>query len=376
MNIDAETRLPVRARPDADNAVSAWTGDPLVTIIVTPRERFGVAAESLRSVIEHTDLPYRLVYIDAGSPRHVARDISRLCAENGFSHVRINGYLSPNAARNMGLRLAATRHVVFLDNDVIVSGGWLEALVGCAEETGAEVVAPLTCQREPLHSEIHQAGGEFASDHRAFFAAAPEDHRITDIHVLQGRKVSETRLARGETQCCEFHCALVRRDAFERFGELDEGLLATKEHIDFCMTVWSGGGRVMFEPAAVVTYLFPGRERPLNLSDWPYFALRWSPAWQRQSLEHFRDKWSLHHDPYFGKREKMLSWRLSEGMAKPVVSRVPMIRKSYRLRVAALKALTAVLDRWSDRLVRQHARRARSAASCPEVTGPEMTRQR
>lgn len=348
---------PDRARVSEDS-LSAGGGEPPATIIVTPRERFGVAVESLQSVVDHTSTPYRLIYIDAGSPLGIAAELERLCAAHGFSYIRTADYLSPNAARNLGQRRATTRHVVFLDNDVIVSDGWLDALVRCAEETGAEVVAPLTCQKEPLHTEIHQAGGEFAVDHRAFLAAAPEDRRITDIHVLQGHKLGEVELRRSETQCCEFHCALVRRDVFERYGDLDEKLLATKEHIDFCMTVWAGGGRVMLEPSSIVTYLFPGRERPLTRADWAYFALRWSPAWQRRSLAHFREKWSLHSDPYFEKRQAMLSWRLREGIAKPILARVPLVSKSHRLRTVGANMLVAALNSWSDRLVEKHARGA------------------
>lgn len=327
---------------------------PLATIVVTPRERFGVAVESLLSVVADTNKPYNLVYIDAGSPRAIASQLRHICETNGFHYVRLDHYLSPNASRNLGQRQVATPYTVFLDNDVIVSSGWLDALVSCAQESGADVVAPLTCQRLPLHAEIHQAGGEFASDHRAFFELAPEARRITDIHVKQGQKVAEARLERGETQCCEFHCALVRRDVFERFGELDENLLATKEHIDFCMKVWSGGGRVLFEPAAIVTYLFPSRDRPLNRDDWAFFALRWSPIWQRASLEHFQKKWSLHEDPYFAKRFGMLEWRLSEAIAKPIAKKLPLVARSYRLKTAAVRLLTFVLRRWSDRLVARH----------------------
>ncbi len=356
--MNSQANAIIAERPDVAGRADEGDRQDWVTIIVTPRERFGVAVESLQSVIDHTARPYRLVYIDGAGPDHIGEDLRRLCEAQGFGYIRTEHYLSPNRARNMGVAQADTRYVVFIDNDVIVSPGWLDALVLCAEDTGAEVVAPLTCQKEPLHTEIHQAGGEFADDHRAFLAAPPSDRRITDIHVYQGKKIGDVSLARSETQCCEFHCALVRRDVFDRFGMLDEALLATKEHIDFCMTVWNGGGRVMLEPASVVTYLFPGRTRPLTRADWEYFALRWSPDWQARSLRHFRDKWSLHDDPYFDRRQAMLSWRLSEGIAKPILSRFPLLGRSTRVRTACVKLLTAVLHNWSDRLARRHDRRA------------------
>lgn len=332
------------------------------TIVVTPRERFGVAVESLRSIVEHTDEPYELIYIDGASPKSIAAEVEMICEENHFRYRRYEDYLIPNQARNLGQRQAKTDYVIFVDNDVIVSPGWLSALIACADETSADVVAPLTCQRLPLHDEIHQAGGEFAEDLKTFLVSNADQRRITDVHLLQGRKVADVSLQRGETQCCEFHCALVRRDAFEHFGELDEKLLATKEHIDFCMTVWTGGGRVMFEPTSVVTYLFPSRDRPLTREDWPYFALRWSPVWQQESLDHFQRKWSLYADPYFEKRRGMLHWRHAEGIAKPVLRQMPFIRHSYTAQKIGVDLLTRLIDLWSARLARRQSNGLTTAA--------------
>ena len=336
---------------------------PLVTLIVTPRERFSVCVDSLNSIVSHTVYPHRLIYIDGGTPTHLSSEIAQVCETAGYEHVRMNRFLSPNEARNIGVRMATTDYVVFVDNDVIVSEGWLGALIDCAAETRADVVAPLTCQKLPLHTEIHQAGGLFADDHRKFFSLPPSERRITDIHVAQGQKVAETPLERGEAQCCEFHCALVRRDSFERFGMLDEKLLATKEHIDFCMTVWSQGGLVMFEPKSVVTYLFPSRDRPLQAFDRRYFALRWSPTWQRRSLERFRKKWQLDHDPYFEKRDAILSWRHSEGLAKPIVKKIPFASKSYRLKMFLEKGLSWCFNVWSRSLASQYEKARNSAAA-------------
>ncbi|MEH6410695.1 MAG: glycosyltransferase [Hyphomonas sp.] len=329
------------------------------TIIVTPRERFGVSELSLQRLAELTDGTFELVYIDGGSPRDVAGHLQAICEENGYRYLRHDGYLTPNAARNIGQRMAATEYVVFLDNDVIVSEGWLRALEQCADETGAEVVAPLTCQRFPLHQEIHQAGGQFVANLKAFLDGDEDARRITDIHLMQGQKVSDVKLERGESQCCEFHCALVRASAFERFGDLDENLMATKEHIDFCMTVWTHGGKVMFEPASVVTYLFPNQAHPLTMRDWPYFALRWSPRWQKASLDRFRSKWALDKDPYFETRNGMLDWRLKEGIVKPTVRKIPLVGRSHKGVAAATWILLPIVRGWSHWLAARHARRQR-----------------
>lgn len=331
-----------------------------VTIIVTPRERFSEAIRSLHAISEMTGNPYHLIYIDGNSPRTIAKELREICETHGYRYVRKDHFLTPNQARNMGARLAETSYLVFMDNDVIPSDGWLSALVSCANETGAAVVAPLTCQKEPLHEEVHQAGGEFTEDLEIFLKASPAERRIADVHLLQGEKIKDLELKRQPTQCCEFHCTLVRKDAFVKYGELDENLLATKEHLDFCMTVWTQGGEVIFEPKSIVTYLFPSRSSPLTLEDWPYFALRWSPVWLHQSLDHFQAKWGLSHDPYFDDRRSRVMWRHDIGIAKPLLKRLPLVKKSYRASTIAHRAIISGLEVWSRYMARKQAQRTAS----------------
>ena len=42
--------------------------DPLVTVVVVPRERFGVTSRSLEAIYANTPAPFPLVYVDGGSP--------------------------------------------------------------------------------------------------------------------------------------------------------------------------------------------------------------------------------------------------------------------------------------------------------------------
>lgn len=340
-----------------------------VTVVVTPRERFGVAVESLESIVDATRPGYELVYVDGGSPPEVEASLRSICGRHGFRYLRYECFLSPNQARNAGYRAVRTPYLAFVDNDVIVSEGWLTTLLECAEETGADVMVPLTCQKLPLHTEIHQAGGRFTADVRVFLDQPPAERRVEEVHTLQGERVEEVSLERGETQCCEFHCVLIRKEALDRTQGLDENLLATKEHIDFSLGVWAAGGRVVFEPRSIVTYLFPSRERPITRQDWPFFVLRWSPQWQKHSLDHFMRKWGLTHDPYFKGRDKMLSWRHNIGVAKPVVRSLPVVGRNKVVERYGAGVLTRMLDLWSRSLVRRQRREWERARGLPTPAG-------
>jgi GT2 family glycosyltransferase len=308
--------------------------EPQVTIVVSPRERFSYTRQSLESIYEQTKYPFKLIYVDGGSPENVKTYLEQAAREKGFELIRCDYYLSPNQARNIGLtRVNAlfnsgenrtyprvnSKYVVFVDNDVEVTPGWLGKLVECAEQTSATVVSPLICQGTPVHDIVHCAGGESGvlTDNKGDKVR----RRILEKIYKQGRKVADVRdqLKREETGLAEFHCMMVRTDIFAKIGQLDEGMLNTKEHVDFCMTVVEAGGTVYLEPDSLVTYV-PGP--PLELSDMAFYMLRWSDAWELASLKHLLSKWDLTEDEYFKGRYGRLGWRRHMTLVDPWVMRL------------------------------------------------------
>lgn len=266
------------------------------SIIIVPRERFSAAQKSLDSILENTPSNCQIIYVDGNSPRYVRRYIRKKAETRPITHLKYSGYLSPNRARNIGLREATGEFVAFVDNDVLVNPNWLESLVKCAQDTGASVVGPLTCIGEPLSRMIHSAG--------LFFDVRADDagHQvICQSNPFADRLVTDAshELRRQSCDYVEFHCVLVRRCVFEQTGLLDEKLLNTREHVDFCLTVKKAGGTIFCEPASIATYL---SAPPLGISDMPFFLLRWGDSWERSSLEHFRSKWQFTDDEYFEKR--------------------------------------------------------------------------
>lgn len=326
---------------------------PQITIIVSQRERFSFTRESLESIYENTQLPFSLIYVDGGSPRPIRRYLEEQAQEKGFQLIRTEHYLSPNQARNLGLQQVDSEYLVFIDNDVIVSPGWLNSLLQCIEETKATVVCPLTCIGKPLGETIHLAGGE------AHIFVEPQEtgvkRRVHEKHYFVNRKVAEVRdqLHRQQCEFAEFHCMLVRAEIFGRIGLLDEGLLSTREHIDFCMTVAEAGGTFYCEPASVVTYV-PGLK--FELPELAFFMLRWSDAWEIASLEYFSQKWDLTiKDKYFKKRYKRMGHRRHQGFLKPLLSRLTFEQNPLWLEKMAI-ALEKKLNQYiSDRYTQSQA---------------------
>ncbi|MEO0981933.1 MAG: glycosyltransferase [Pseudomonadota bacterium] len=338
--------------------------EPRTTIVVTPRERFSVARKCLEEIFEHTPDAYELIYVDAGAPAEVAGWLADQAAERGFRYIRVDHYLSPNEARNLALEHITTDYAVFIENDMMVAPGWLEAFVQCADETGAAIVTPLICESEPLHQKVHFAGGSYTDDEDRFFATAHGERTLQD-HMRHHHKMVEDvadELQREDVQAFESHCFLVRRDLFDKIGPFDARMIATRDHFDTSLSVREAGEKIVFEPAAVVTYLYPDSHNPLTEEDRAFFVLRWSPQWQRRSLQHFHDKWGLKVDGPVRRRLRNLGWRHDVGLVAPRVRRIPVIGRS-RILVRAVRAgFAPVMEAIAARAVARDDKRRRSDA--------------
>jgi GT2 family glycosyltransferase len=258
------------------------------TVVVVPRERFSHTRPSLESIRAGTEIPHDLVYVDGGSPESVQAYLEERSRDWGFTRVRAERYLAPNEARNLALARARTPYVAFVDNDVEVQPGWLEALVSSAERTGAWIVGPFVVEGDPGAPTVHHAGGE------AWIETRDGRRQFFEHHRCFGRPLSDARaeLPAGATSLAEFHCMLVRTEVFSRLGPLDEAL-RTREHSDLCMSVVQAGGSIQFEPAACVRYVTAG---PFDASDVPFYFTRWGEEWNLSSLRHFHRKWNLPED--------------------------------------------------------------------------------
>lgn len=316
---------------------------PKVALIVGPRERFSCTQTSLESIYADTDYPFDLIYVDVCTPKPIRQYLEQQAKQRQFQLLHTDYYVSPTQAKNVGLQYVLNqakteyKYVVFIENDVIVKHGWLTKLVECAEATGAAVVGPLTCIGSPAHQVIHNAGG------KSYITTEVKENQtrryIYQSAALTGKAVSEVgdRLHRKKTDYVEFHCMLVRTEVFASTGLFDEGMLATREHIDFCFMVTQMGGEIYSEREAVVTTDTIGIDsNKTGLVDWfgaaqvpdfkwfdlPYFMLRWNDSWDLASLHHIRDKWNLTEDEYFKKRYKKVGARRHELLIKPLVQRL------------------------------------------------------
>jgi GT2 family glycosyltransferase len=266
-----------------------------VTVVAVPRERFSFTQISLENIYKYTDIPFKLIYVDGNSPQPIKRYLAAQSKAKGFRLIRTEKYLSPNQARNLALSEVDTEYVVFIDNDVQVTPGWLRKIVECADETNAWVVGPLYLDGvygQLEKQNIHMAGGCCEFQEKDGKKDLYEQRRFAKNSLPTVSSI----IQRERTELIEFHCVLARTAIFKQIGYFDEKLMSMAEESDFCLTVRNAGGTIYFEPDSIVIYVLPA---PLQWYDLPYFLLRWSDGWNKASLTYFQQKWSLPEDTRF-----------------------------------------------------------------------------
>jgi cellulose synthase/poly-beta-1,6-N-acetylglucosamine synthase-like glycosyltransferase len=273
---------------------------PEVTVVMVPRERYSAILPAIDSLYENTaDVAFRFIYVDGCVPEFIRTEVEKKAAERGFEFIHKDYPIAPNEARNLGCQRADTPYVVFTDNDIIYTKGWLQTLLNTAKEYDAWLVGPTILDGPVDTGHIHAAAGRAGFemiDGKRLYCHYEAANRNDVIHELK----DEIEENRGDTTMLEFHVIMVRRDAFDTIGPLDERLLAYADHDDLVLAVANAGGKVIFEPESVVSYMDPvSNPGMLQDYDMEMFLLRWSDDWNVDAIRHFADKWDMDaEDPW------------------------------------------------------------------------------
>jgi glycosyltransferase involved in cell wall biosynthesis len=191
------------------------------TVVVPTRGRAAyleVTLDSLRR--QRTETPHELLVVDDGATDSTLEVAERL----GVRLIRHGERRSLNAARNTGLREAGADLIAFVDDDVLVPPGWLDALVeGAARHPDADAFGG------PIRARF---------EGHAPRACGREDPPITTLDL--GPRDVEAPMVWGANFA-------VRRSAVERIGEFDETLdRGHGDEEDWLLRLQAAGGRIVY----------------------------------------------------------------------------------------------------------------------------------
>src|SRR5205814_3563034 len=105
------------------------------TVVMTVRERHVLTLVAIENLLANTAMPHRFVFAHGPLPGWLEPGIAALARAGRIESRRFEDNVWPQHARKAVIGEVDTDYVVFVDNDIVVSAGWLERLVECADET-------------------------------------------------------------------------------------------------------------------------------------------------------------------------------------------------------------------------------------------------
>lgn len=207
-------------------------------IVLTYNQLQEGTAPCLESILKFTpEDQYELVLVDNasqdGTPEHLRsfsegrRNVKLILNENN------KGYAGGN---NDGLRAASGDCIILLNNDTLVSPGWLDSLLSPLErDRSIGMICPIT----------NSAGNEQT-------VALPSLNEQNYVEVA-GRYTKRNAGHLFDTEKLGFYCVAMRRDVLEKVGLLDERFgLGMFEDDDYCMRVRNAGYRLVINEGCFI----------------------------------------------------------------------------------------------------------------------------
>ena len=185
------------------------------TIAIVVWNRPDITAQCLRSLVSHTDYPHKVLIIDNGSEEKTKNFLQDFCrGRENFKIKRFDenaGYLK---AANFVLETADTPYICLLNNDTILSDGWLGeciSILGSGSDIG--IVSPTTNEITVKFKRLFLSGGI-------------KDYKGKSIEVNSGLG----------------SCLILKKEAIDRIGYFDPAYgTGYFEEVDYCFKAGSAG---------------------------------------------------------------------------------------------------------------------------------------
>jgi O-antigen biosynthesis protein len=269
---------------------------PLVSIAI-PNRNGRDHLERLLSALERTAYrPFEVIIVDNASSDGSVDYLERAAPGFPLSLIENDRNASFAEANNQAARTAAGELLLLLNNDVEpVTPDWLGHMVETLEDADAAAVgARLVYPRRPgLMPEGDAVHPDLSLQHRGVHLVPDPDGIPRGQNLGAGEDpLSPEAAAVRDVPAVTAACMLVRRDAYEVAGGLDEAYSYGTEDVDLCLRLGEGASRIVYDGRAVLyhhefaTQSAEGREfkRRNRARNRQLFVDRWGPRLYREVL--------------------------------------------------------------------------------------------
>ncbi len=238
--LDARSTLAERIAPVSAKAIEFQFHEQVeISIVIPVFNHLAFTQACLASVREHPDgKRFEVIVVDDGSSDDTSDVVGKI---PGLTYLRNEGNLGFTNSCNRGAKIARGSFLLFLNNDIAVTPGWLSSLRETFDnEANAGLVgSKLICP----DGRLQEAGGIVWRDGSGWNRGRSDDPEKPEYNFLC------------EVDYCSAACVMIPKSLFERVGGFDSKYSpAYYEDTDLAFKVRREGFKVLYQPFSVVVH--------------------------------------------------------------------------------------------------------------------------
>ncbi len=250
-------------RQQSDGASSPRPFGPRISVVMPVYNQLDYTRQCIGSLHAHGGLIEEMIIIDNGSSDGTAEYLASLERARVIANPQNLGCA---AAWNQGYEASVSQWVLFLNNDVIVTSGWIEGMLDFAAENRVDIVSPAI--REGLADYDLER-------HAEEFVAAMGRHARNGV--------------------ADGICFLVKKEVFEKIGRFDENFrIGQFEDVDFFRRARMAGFRLAITGRAFIHHFGSvtqnhirglDRQNSYEAANRAYYRRKWKLSWPKRLVE-------------------------------------------------------------------------------------------
>ena len=276
---------------------------PLASIIILTCNQLQYTKKCIESIFQNTRKPFELIIVDNGSTdgtvEYLESEVLGSHTDAGIKIIKNNENKGFAGGNNQGMAAAGGEYILLLNNDVVVTPGWLERMLACAGK----------------RPEIGIVGP------RSNYVSGPQlvEGVGYDTHTLKGLTEFSNKFAEANPKQAQQvlrvvgFCMLIKRTVIEKIGGMDDRYgLGNFEDDDFSLRAAIAGFQSWIALDCFIHHFghrtFIGEKVDLGESlhkNWDVFKEKWGlPAdkpygapYRLSEMKHTRFDPSIHYYP-------------------------------------------------------------------------------
>ena len=266
---------------------------PVLSIIIPVYNEWEYTVNCLKSICENTQADYEVIVVDDASRDETTKVLSKVRNLHLIKNDENVGFLE---SCNRGAKASRGAYILFLNNDAMVTKGWLTPML---ETIGREDVGAVGSKLIYHDGTLQEAGGVVWNDGSCLNFGRWDDPEKPEYNYTK------------EVDYCSGACLLVKKKLFDKIGGFDERFKpGYYEDTDLCFSLSILGYKVIYQPMSVVVHVegvTSGNDISFGIKKYqeinkPKFVEKWNAVLQKYHYSPSSGHLYFERDRGFGKK--------------------------------------------------------------------------